>query len=54
LQKKGDGMQILYKWANAKKEKKLNKKSSKYMQLKNNAMEGSYMQMGKWNRIHKS
>jgi hypothetical protein len=30
-----------------KKGKKSNKKSSKYMQLQNNAMEGSYMQMGK-------
>jgi len=30
-----------------KKRKSLNKKSSKYMQLQKNAMEGSYMQMGK-------
>jgi hypothetical protein len=37
-----------------KKRKKLNKKSSKYMQLQKIAMEGSYMQMGKQNKIHKS
>jgi hypothetical protein len=31
----------------SKKDKNLNKKSSKYMQLQKIAMDGSYMQMGK-------